>query len=348
MDDVSMLDVSQFSPRSDPGIPPPLATTGTCNAGGWGQYASSTTGFGALCESDGNKLLADAPKGPSSSRPFGNPSPYKFFTAGNLVWTRPKSPTPIPERSLEDLYIENPKMGLNGMDPDTLKLAAEAILQVINEATKEWLEVFCPDIPFNEVFDVIRAAGMEGHHTASIYVVPSSALNLPNADTTLAQLFRHCHRARPASSEYQVADLLRILDRSILLCRVLKDQKRCVLLHKTKDIIQWLPVGLDAKKLQIQRFAAMQLSNINKRFEDPAKPVSDGQTRGNEEVKLLQVAQDYFETYRADFKMELLIAIKVLLASTGIFNEGKGSEVPKAPRSVKGQPRTVIVIDDSD
>lgn len=62
--------------------------------------------------------------------------------------------------------------------------------------------------------------------------------------------------------------LARAFDQSSVICRVVKDNKRRVLLEKAKQEVEWLPVGLDCKKLDIQRRAMQRLRETHEKIRE--------------------------------------------------------------------------------
>ncbi|KAI0022726.1 hypothetical protein F4780DRAFT_164809 [Xylariomycetidae sp. FL0641] len=231
-----------------------------------------------------------------------------------------------PERSLEDLYQDYPEKRLEDMQrsiqQSTLQMAANVVLQITDEGLEEWLETWAPGMKWENIFDHIRRVDCEEDPETILFLVPNGALNLRGLTTTLAQLYRQCHQARDRHPITRLADLVRLIDHCIFFCGVLKDLKRKVLLELSKDEMQWIPVGLDCKKLDIHKEASARLQQLNKELSDSNPGQSKtARTRRNrrkraEEQKILDVALLDFEIKRAESRKQFLNALNVMLQVT--------------------------------
>jgi hypothetical protein len=114
-----------------------------------------------------------------------------------------------------------------------------------------------------------------------------------------------------------------MLDKCAVFMGVLKDNKRKDLLQSAKSTFQWVPVGLDAKKLPIEKRTVANLEALNKKYEQKIL-TSKGdvkaldllnQERKEEEVRLLDEAMVDFDNSRENFRIEILNGLKLLLAS---------------------------------
>lgn len=90
--------------------------------------------------------------------------------------------------------------------------------------------------------------------------------------------------------------LLRVLDQSIAICQIVKDNKRRVLLEKAKQKFEWLPVRLDCKKLDIHRRANQAIRDAyNKHRRDM---ILSRHFKDQVEVQILDRALVEFQEHR--------------------------------------------------
>jgi hypothetical protein len=114
--------------------------------------------------------------------------------------------------------------------------------------------------------------------------------------------------------------LVRVIDESIITCQTVKDNMRQVLLEGTKEKIEWLPVSLDCKKLEIQRHSTRKLEEHYRSIRRDlaqALPARQAQTLRESEVDTLDCAWMEFQEHRLAFMVEMLKALKQLLEATG-------------------------------
>ncbi|KAI8633383.1 hypothetical protein F5Y19DRAFT_298041 [Xylariaceae sp. FL1651] len=286
---------------------------------------------------ENDNVLAKAPKG---LRPrFGKPSPVRFGLTTPL-WVRANqkaesAATSTQQRSLEDLYREHPDQKLKGdIEASTLNLAAKVSIQLVNEATVQWFETWCPHMKLAEVFHAIRVASSKEEEneedgddfTSNQFIVPHDAVDAASMNGTLAEMFRRCHKVQPEGGDILLPQLLRLLDLCMLFLGALRDGARKELLHSTKLTCQWAPVSLDAKKLPIQKQASADLEALNQKYEKKRLAISGGkddpralaEERQKDELAILETAKVEFETHRENFRVELLTRLTVLLAAAKI------------------------------
>ncbi|KAI1503947.1 hypothetical protein F5X99DRAFT_406625 [Biscogniauxia marginata] len=282
-----------------------------------GQFGEDLQSAGSFGNS---KAIASTQLSAVLNNKFGQASPPRYGFS-EPVW-KPQTATAVPpmERSLEDLYKDHPEKQLGGIDQSDLNLAAGIILQITNEATMQWLNRWCPNMPWSKLIDATNPdAALDVF--SSHYHVPMEATSLGNSKTTVAHLFRQCHKLRHECSVIQLKDLFRISDQCILLCEALKDQKRKVLLEKSNEIIQWVSIGLDCKKMSVHRQASDELSKLNQTYRElqESGPVDEKLSKSKEEVEILDQAMLSYKEHRTTFSMSLLNGLQVLLESTSMF-----------------------------
>ncbi|KAI0014324.1 hypothetical protein F4779DRAFT_5405 [Xylariaceae sp. FL0662B] len=289
-------------------------------------WSQSTTN-----DEDGRSQPTDQVRRPKQRQPlqslgqFGRPSPqdHRFK---NLVWTRKSNPVTTPERTLENLYRDYPEKQLKSIKQSTLDLTADAALQVTNEAVVQWLDKWCPHMTWSDIFGHIRPdATTDEAIRTNQFVVPEEALNLKGSETKVADVFRKCHAIVAGSRPMKLTDLVEMIDHCILLCDILRDEKRQPLLGKVKEMVHWLPIGLDCKKLEIQQKACRHLRDLNaicsaaKRDGKRGrylKKADQERFRKERENEILERALVDFEEHKVAFRVELLKQLKQLLEST--------------------------------
>ncbi|KAI1083546.1 hypothetical protein F5B20DRAFT_595523 [Whalleya microplaca] len=257
---------------------------------------------------------------------FGHPSPqdYRFK---DLVWTRkPELATSSTERTLEDLYRDYPEKRLKGIQQNTLDLTANVVLQVTNEAAMQWLQKWCPSMAWQKIFDHIRPDVTTNEVAgANQFVVPKEALDLKGVEITVAEVFRKCHAIVAEPRPVQLTNLVELIDHCFFLCDILKDENRKSLFGTVKDMVHWLPVGLDCKKLDILQKARHRLQELNSicsaaekdgKLRQELKKADRVRFRRERENEILEQALADFEEHKVAFRVELLKQLKMLLDST--------------------------------
>ncbi|KAI1650806.1 uncharacterized protein F4817DRAFT_368141 [Daldinia loculata] len=285
----------------------------------WRSYAtasdmlrfSNCTGRSAFRQQPGFRVLGPAIqlKQTGKKQPFGHPSPCDSRFAKPTLVTQVATIAPAP-RSLGDVLMDNPEKRFEGISQDILDLAAKSALQVTDEVTVKWLHKWCPYMDFALIFDWIRSMDcVENNYKHNLYMVPSEAMDIKGTGTTLANLYRNCRLVYSKYPVLKMPNVVEVFDQCIIVCRVLKNEKCTDLLQKTKEIIQWLPVGLGCKELEVQRKLSRNLNKVSPSLEDGKKL----------EKELLDAALVEFEIHRQEFTIKLLQQVKLLLDSSDPF-----------------------------
>jgi len=115
--------------------------------------------------------------------------------------------------------------------------------------------------------------------------------------------------------------LFNLIDHAIIFLRILKDNKRQASLQEMKSELQWIPVGLGAKRLLIMKLAASRLRELNIKFEKQAlksavNPSILARDRKKEELKLLEEANADFKIHITTFNNTMLKQLVEVLAET--------------------------------
>ncbi|KAI0848266.1 hypothetical protein F5Y00DRAFT_262652 [Daldinia vernicosa] len=249
------------------------------------------------------------PKQTGKKQPFGHPSPCDSrFTKPTLIIQKANT-APAP-RSLGDVLMDYPEKRFDGFNQDVLVLVAKSALQVTDEATVKWLHKWCPCMDFALIFDWIRSMDcVENNYKHNLYMVPSEAMDIKGTGTTLANLYRNCRAVYSKYPVLKMSNVVEVFDQCIILCRVLKNDKCRGLLQEAKQIIQWLPVGLGCKELEVKRRLSRNLNEIPASLED----------RKELEEEFLDTALVEFEIHRQEFTVKLLQQVKLLLDSSDPF-----------------------------
>ncbi|KAI0971518.1 hypothetical protein F4678DRAFT_479380 [Xylaria arbuscula] len=276
-------------------------------------------------ESQGPDLPVKPPD--SLQHKFGEPSSLHCGTEmtlrtqsdGEKAQTEPRH-----ERSLEDFYIAHPeKMLQGGIEPSTINLAARVILKLVNDAGYEWLEKWCPHMDLCEVFEALRAEGENPSPASKKYNVPRGAIDASVGTSSLANIYERLQGVLSKDSgDIPFHKLMALIDRSIIFSRAVKDDKRKTLLQKTRSMFQWLPIGLDAKKLHILKKANDDFDKLNRTYKNSSandKVDLEGvdEERLADELGIVDETLKQFDSHREKFETQMLDWLDVLLASTG-------------------------------
>ncbi|KAI1116877.1 hypothetical protein F5Y14DRAFT_448674 [Nemania sp. NC0429] len=290
------------------------------------------------------KTTYTEPSGPAAATPlkkilstFGNPSPQRHG-ARRALWIRSdtevvEEATPYPERPLDDLYLLYPEKKLRAtIEPSTVSLAASVVLQVVDESAYQWFKKWCPDMDLREVFESINGnRGKEGGLAKGQYKVPPEAIDTSNMATSLADMYRHCRGVFPKDSrDTDFPLLLKLIDRCVNFLSVLKDSERMTLLEATKSMLQWILIGLDAKRFPILQQARADLDALRLRYgcsstNEEADYEILSQKQQAEELDILDISAAEFEIHRKTFEAQILDQLGVLLASTARSLPEEGS-----------------------
>lgn len=238
-------------------------------------------------------------------------------------------PSALPERTLEDVLRDYPEVQFKGIDESALNLAADAVLRVTDEATWEWLQKWCPRANLVEVFHhIIPEACTTKAARTTQFVVPDEAMAIKGLDTTLAKLFCNCRAVRAKYSALQPINVADIIDNCILLCVVLNDKKRADLFKELKELVQWLPVGLSCKMLNVQKGASEAISR---------NLLASPSVRREQEKNILDNAVYDYEQHRVQFKVQLLERVKTLLDATApVYNSPVILQPTPTPQDASG------------
>lgn len=223
------------------------------------------------------------------------------------------------DRTLEDLYNAHPEKRLRGIEPETLGLAAEIVQQVADEAASDWLRSRCPGTKWSGK-EVSARPLCDFNSSIVDYAKLHHAISLQETKVTVSHLIREARAKFHHTGKLTLLTLIHMIDYCIAVCQVVDDQNRKTQLERTKEKIQWLPVGLDCKKLDIQRRASQKLDEHNGRlrrsFGWSAQDDIGSAKIHQEEQDILDAALVEFQVHRLEFLVELLRTLRQLLQAT--------------------------------
>jgi hypothetical protein len=225
----------------------------------------------------------------------------------------PVTSEPLRERSIQDIYLENPEKRLRSIEPSTLYLVAQTIQQIADEAANDWHKATFPGMKWS---DAIIADNSDD--ASSIGTVDINALN--SRDYVIAPLLRASKAMVSKNRTISMLALCRIVDQCIAICRLVSDNRRQFLLQKAKEKIEWLPVGLDCKKLDIQRRAIRDIDALHENtrrkhvFTTNTEIIRSACVEA--EINILDQSLVEFQEHRLEFLIDMFQTLKQLLGAT--------------------------------
>ncbi|KAI1874817.1 uncharacterized protein JN550_002246 [Neoarthrinium moseri] len=294
-------------------------------------FALPTTGsFGAAPEPI--DLSSESPQRPflqprkpyhEVTRPqvFGEPAlPAPGFD--RVCWVRQDPETlanwhPQRCKSLAQLYTEYPDKQLRGIETETLALVGKVFQQIAEEAAHEWLDKSCPGTKWS---DNIRVEALYNFDAPQLdWTIVDRAVSLQSMKSMAKSLLFSSRANVRSEREMTPLLLIRLMEKCRGVCQIVRDDKRRVLMEKTKEKLEWLPVGLDCMKLDIQRRAIADLEELHKRSQHspgntPRHVQEFYQTKA--EIDILDRSLIEFQEHRLEFVIETFKTLKQLLATT--------------------------------
>ncbi|ETS82763.1 hypothetical protein PFICI_04639 [Pestalotiopsis fici W106-1] len=226
----------------------------------------------------------------------------------------------IKNKSLEDLYQEYPEKRLRGIEPETLCVVANTVHQVAKEAANTWLKSACPGTRWND--SIVNVEGLYDFNASELdYTILDRSLCLQVVKKTVISQLGGLRAFIHDTKIMTPLNLLRVIDQSVAICQNVKDNKRRILLEKAKQKLEWLPVGLDCKKLDIHRRANQGLREAHTRVqgEEDLSLYSEHMKRFNEahaETQVLDRALVEFQEHRLMYLIEIFRTLQQLLEAS--------------------------------
>ncbi|KAI1809466.1 hypothetical protein GGS20DRAFT_297801 [Poronia punctata] len=248
-----------------------------------------------------------APPPPPPPPPPAAPAKKSSHKGGKVGAVKGPQPTIIHNRSLDDLFRRYPDKKLQtSLDPRALNTAREVVIQMVNEATIEWLAKWCPGLRL----DKINSIHSQGDSFAiENYSLPPEALDLAHMRNTLADMFRKCHDMHPkAAGDITISTLLDLMDLCLNFMGVLRDHRRQQNLRETTSIFQGIPVCLNAKKTLVVYEATRKLRKLNA-IRRPKK-------RTEKELMIVEDGVAEMKSQAESFEITMLTQLMELLAKT--------------------------------
>lgn len=279
--------------------------------------APSSTGFAGLSYEPGPAhIRRELPVHADSIPSFGQPQ--KQATMLNQPrWVQGSSKSFL-ERCLQDLYLEHPEKRLRGIEPSTLYLVAQAIQQVADEAANNWHRTNFPELSWSDGTSTKYPDDAPSPELVSWLPSKIDALRVRNS--FVVPLIRASKTMVSKKTTISTLVLCRIMDQCISICGLVHDDRRKVLLQKARERIEWLPVGLDCKKLDIQRRAIEDLEKLHESFRDKILFTGNPEILrficSEDEMKILDRAFIEFTEHRSKSLIEIFQTLKQLLGAT--------------------------------
>jgi hypothetical protein len=224
-------------------------------------------------------------------------------------------PTKLTERHLEDLYRDHPHLKLVGIDEATLILAGQTLQLIVEEAAFDFLKRWCPVSSWPKMI-----TPGEGNTGVRI-TVPASGIERLIDSVSFTEILKKCQdtlATKPVVKESK--DLVKIADKGIMVCMILKAGKRQVALETAKAEIQWFVVGLECKALNLYKTASEKLKRLNYDSADRInnrmnKSLTQKERRDREakELLILTEIRGAYEHHRADFGVKIIETLRDLM-----------------------------------
>ncbi|POS77976.1 hypothetical protein DHEL01_v203625 [Diaporthe helianthi] len=225
------------------------------------------------------------------------------------------------QRSLEDVFADNPDSRLSSFDGETLAFAGRAVRQVVLEATYDFLQRCIPQGERQELWDSICGQGKGNPDAKYSIPVPEGTVDLRNGVRSLSDLLGNCIDILSQDKDKPVTDqktLKLCLGGATTLCDALGDEARKQALAEAAHELNWLIVGLDCKTVELYREANRQLDKVNMSCLVGAEESGESGKavrvkRQREERNILQSMQRKYEGFREPFRIRFIETLQRLL-----------------------------------
>ncbi|KAG8168189.1 hypothetical protein KVR01_003878 [Diaporthe batatas] len=245
---------------------------------------------------------------------------FKVQTEPLRLSTENAETDPDTQRSLEDVFTENPGSRLSGLDAETLAFAGQVVRQVVLEATYDFLQRCIPRGEQHKVWDSIRGQD-DGKPDAKYSIaIPEGTMDLKNGVRSVSQLLGNCIDILSQNNQVTDQKTLKLyLGRAVTLCDALSNEEKKQALAKAADELDWLILGLDCKTMELYRVANRQLDKVN--MSCPIAAEQNGENaegvhvvRRCEERNMLQSMQRSHGEVKEKFRIRFIEALQSLLA----------------------------------
>lgn len=227
---------------------------------------------------------------------------------------------PDTQRSLQDVFLDNPDSKLSSLDEETLAFAGRAVRQVIMEATYSFLQRCIPRREQQQIWNSICGQEKGEPDAKCSIAIPEGTMDLKNGVRSTSHLLGNCIDILSQNKPVTDQKTLKLcLGRGVTLCDALGDEGRKQALAKAAYELNWLIVGLDCKNMELYRVANQQLGKVNMSCtvaaeENGESGVGVRVKRRREERKILQSMQRKHEGFREPFRIRFIETLQSLLA----------------------------------
>lgn len=241
----------------------------------------------------------------------------------------PDSSSCLPERSLSDLYDDYPDLKLSNLDQETVELAGATVKQLIFEATHKFLERVIPEGERQKIWSQILNKSRKGGNDSKIgktitrIVISPNELRLHSLRplSYLIDIYRSILTTSFSTPDFKAT--MAVFNRGIALCDALADHKRAEALHKARQNLSWLVLGLDCKNKDAYQQLNQELKRIDRDL--PLKWITHGETqrveispgRRHAEREILLVCKRSYDGLKEPFRVGFAQALQDLMGPVG-------------------------------
>lgn len=224
------------------------------------------------------------------------------------------------QRSLEDVFADNPNTRLSNLDSETLAFAGRAVRQVVLEAAYSFCQKCIPKGKQQTLWD--QACGRRKVETTTTLTIAISdgTMDLKNGVRSASDLIGNCIGILSQDAPVTDQKTLRLsLGRAVTLCDAVGDGERKQALEKAAYELNWLILGLDCKTMELYRIANRKIDRVNTSYpvnaeEGAASGVAVRVKRRVEERNLLQSMRRAHEGFKEQFRVRFIETLQSLLA----------------------------------
>lgn len=235
-------------------------------------------------------------------------------------------PACLPERSLADLYADNPDLRLENIGNDAMQLVGITVKQIVLEATHEFLQNSIPEKErqnvWSQIFSGNRIANSEAEDGQTIIPIIISPKKLRiHKSRPLSHLIDNCVSILTGDFSTSDSKALRVaFDRGIALCDALQDERRRKALGKAAGALSWLALGLDCKKMIVYQHLNKELDRINHCLSMKwlshagTERMEISKERRGAERAILESSKRLYDTMKEPFGEKLVQVLQQLMA----------------------------------
>lgn len=245
---------------------------------------------------------------------------FKFQTAPGRLSIEETETIANVQRSLEDVFADNPNTRLSNLDSETLAFAGRAVRQVVLEAAYSFCQKCIPKGEQQTLWDQVCGRGKVETTTTLTIPISDRTMDLKNGVRSASDLIGNCIGILSQDAPVTDQKTLRLsLGRALTLCDAVGDGERKQALEKAAYELNWLMLGLDCKTMELYRVANRQIDKVNMSYpvtaeESAASGVAVRVERRVEERNILQSMQRAHEGFKEPFRVRFIETLQSLLA----------------------------------